>query len=71
MLYYQHMESRVHFVWQSIHMLTHIAPETLQAGPLSCYAQWTLEAAIGNLGQEIQQDQDLHANLTQQAIICA
>jgi hypothetical protein len=70
-LYYQHMESRIHFVWQSIHMLTHIAPETLQAGPLSCYAQWTLETAIGNLGQEIRQDRDLYVNLTQQVIICA
>ncbi|KAH9026426.1 hypothetical protein EDB85DRAFT_1868956, partial [Lactarius pseudohatsudake] len=37
-------------------------------GPLACYAQWTLETAIGNLGQEIHQDCDLFANLTQQAI---
>jgi hypothetical protein len=29
MLYYQHMESQIHFVRQSIHMLTHIALETL------------------------------------------
>ena len=49
-LYYQRMESRIHFVQQSIHMLTHIAPETMRASPLSCYAQWTLETAIGNLG---------------------
>ena len=52
-------------------MLTHIAPETMRAGPLSCYAQWTLETAIGNLGQEIRQDRDLYANLTQRAIIRA
>src|SRR6266702_6454966 len=52
-------------------MLTHIAPETIRAGPLTCYAQWTLETAIGNLGCEIRQDRDLYANLTQWAILRA
>jgi hypothetical protein len=70
-LYYQQMESQIHFMQHSIHMLTHIGPETLQAGPLSCYAQWTLETAIGNLGRETRQDRDLYANLTQQAILHA
>jgi hypothetical protein len=55
-LYYQHMESRIHFVRQSVHLLTHIRPETLHTGPLACYAQWTLETTIGNLGREIRQD---------------
>lgn len=70
-LYYQHKASQIHFVHQSIHMLTHIAPETLHAGPLSCYSQWTLETTIGNLGWEIWQDCDLYSNLTQHAILCA
>ena len=70
-IYYQRKESRIHFVRHSIHMLTHIAPETFRAGPLSCYAQWTLETAIGNLGREIRQDKDLYANLTQRAILRA
>lgn len=70
-LYYQRKESCIHFVRQSVHMLTHIGPETLRAGPLSCYAQWTLETAIGNLGREIRQDRDLFANLTQRAILRA
>ena len=70
-LYYQRMESRIHFVQQSVHLLSHIAPETLRLGPLSCYAQWTLETAIGNLGREIRQDRDLYANLTQRAILRA
>jgi hypothetical protein len=70
-LYYQRNASRIHFVWQSIHLLTHITPEMLRAGPLACYAQWTLETAIGNLGQEIHQDRDLYANLAQQAILRA
>jgi len=65
------MESRVHFVRQSIHLVTHIAPETLRAGPLACYAQWMLETAIGNLGREIRQDRDLYMNLTQRAILRA
>ena len=70
-LYYQRKASRIHFVRQSIHMLTHIGPETLRAGPLSCYAQWTLEMAIGNLGREIRQDRDIYSNLTQRAILRA
>ena len=70
-LYYQRKASRIHFVRQSIHMLTHIAPETIRAGPLSCYAQWTLETAIGNLGREIRQDRDIFTNLTQRAVLRA
>jgi hypothetical protein len=49
-LYYQHMAVQIHFVQHSIHLLTHMGPETFRIGPLSCYAQWTLETAIGNLG---------------------
>ena len=52
-------------------MLTHIAPETFHVSPLACYAQWTLETAIGNLGQEICQDCDMFANLAQRAVLCA
>ena len=70
-LYYQRMEVRIHFVRQSIHLLTHMAPETFRIGPLACYAQWTLETAIGNLGHEIRQDRDLFANLTQRAVMRA
>lgn len=58
-LYYQHKETRIHFVRQSVHLLTHIASETVRVGPLACYAQWTLETAIGNLGREIRQDRDM------------
>ena len=70
-LYYQRMESCLHFVRHSIHLLTHMGPETFRIGPLACYAQWTLETAIGNLGREIRQDRDLFANLTQRAVIRA
>jgi hypothetical protein len=70
-LYYQHKESQIHFVRQSIHLLTHIANRTFHIGPLVCYAQWTLETAIGNLGQEIQQDHDMFTNLAQRMVLHA
>ena len=66
-LYYQWKESQIHFICQSIHLLTHIAPETICVGPLACYAQWTLETTIGNLGWEIWQDHNLFVNLAQRA----
>ncbi|KAH9048851.1 hypothetical protein EDB84DRAFT_1261692, partial [Lactarius hengduanensis] len=62
---------RIHFIRQSIHLLTHIAPETFRLGPLACYTQWTLETAIGNLGREIRLDRDMFANLTQRAVLRA
>jgi hypothetical protein len=65
------MESRIHFVRQSIHLLTHIASETFRVGPLACYSQWTLESAIGNLRREIHQDRDMSANLAQRAVLRA
>jgi hypothetical protein len=49
-LYYQCKELHIHVICQSIHLLTHIRPETIRVGPLACYAQWTLETAISNLG---------------------
>ena len=68
-LYYQCMEVWIHFVWHSIHLLTHMGPETFQIGLLLCYTQLTLETAIGNLSWEICQDHDQFANLTQWAVI--
>ncbi|KIL54607.1 hypothetical protein M378DRAFT_92233 [Amanita muscaria Koide BX008] len=70
-LYYRRQESRIHFVRHSVHLLSHIAPETVRAGPLACYAQWTIETLIGNLGSEIRQDRDPYANLAQRAILRA
>jgi hypothetical protein len=70
-LYYQRRADRIHFVRQSIHLLTHIASETIRIGPLSCYSQWTIETAIGNLGAEIRQDRDPYANIAQRGILRA
>ena len=52
-LYYQRNSDRIHFVRQSIHLLSHIAFEIVRIGPLACYSQYTIENLIGNLGREI------------------
>ena len=70
-LYYQRKAFQIHFVRHSIHLLTHIAPETVRAGPLACYAQWTMETAIGNLGKEIRQDKDPYRNLEERGVLRA
>ena len=70
-LYSRSMEARIHFVRHSIHLLTHMAPETVRASPLSCYAQWALETIIGNLGREIRSDREPYANLTERAVLRA
>ncbi|KAK0192375.1 hypothetical protein F5146DRAFT_1102349 [Armillaria mellea] len=56
-------EDHLHFIHQSIHLLTYISPETVHIGPLSSYAQWVMEMLIGSLGDEICQDLDPYANV--------
>ena len=70
-LYYQRNPDRIHFIRQSVHLLSHIAPEITRVGPLACYSQWTMENAIGSLGREIRQDFDPYANISQRGIIRA
>ena len=70
-LYYQWNASCIHFVCHSVHLLMHIAPKTIHAGSLTCYTQWTMETAIGNLGKEIHQDKDPYRNLKECGVICA
>ncbi|KAG2062436.1 hypothetical protein BDR04DRAFT_1131201 [Suillus decipiens] len=57
-----------HFIQPCIHQVNHLAPETLRKGPLICYAQWTMERMIGNLGQEIRQPSNPYANLSQEGL---
>jgi hypothetical protein len=52
-LYCQQLPERLHFVHQSIHDLTHLAPKTVRLGPAICSSQWTMERTIGNLVAEI------------------
>jgi hypothetical protein len=62
-IYYRHMVSWLHFCRQSIHGLSHLTQDISQLGPGVYSSQWTLERTIGNLGQEIKQPSNLHANL--------
>ena len=68
-LYYQRRVDRLHFVRQSVHAVTHLAPEVLRIGPPGCSSQWTMERTIGNLGQEIRQPSNPYANLSQRGLL--
>jgi hypothetical protein len=68
-LYVQRRADRLHFVRQSIHSLSHLAPEASRIGPGICYSQrWTMERSIGNLTEEIRQDSTPYANLSRRAV---
>ncbi|KAJ6459140.1 hypothetical protein C8R47DRAFT_1328050 [Mycena vitilis] len=67
-LFYQRKESRIHFVRQSVHNMTHLGPETVRVGPPGLYAQWTIERTIGNLGQEIKSHSQPYANLSERGL---
>jgi hypothetical protein len=62
------MPERIHFVRQSVHTMTHLAPETIRVGPAALYSQWTMERTIGNLGQEIKSDSQPYANLSERGL---
>ena len=67
-LYYQCQESHIHFIRPTVHLVTHLVTEAIQKSPPLCYAQWTMERTIGNLGQEIQQPSKPFANLAQEGV---
>lgn len=67
-LYYQRNPDRLHFVRQSIHLLIHLAPETVRVGLLSLLTQWPLKRTIGNLGEEIKQPSNPYANLSERGL---
>jgi hypothetical protein len=67
-LYYQRQIVRLHFVRPWLHLITHIAGETVNKGPPICSSQWTMERTIGNLAQEIRlHNSSMYANLSQRA----
>jgi hypothetical protein len=68
-LYYQHQPEHLHFVCQSIHALTHLAPKAFQIGLPACSSQWTMERTIGNLGREIRQPSNPFANLSARGLL--
>jgi hypothetical protein len=57
------MTMQLHFCQQSIHGLSHLAPDTVCLGPGAYTSQWTLEWTISNLGQEIKQPSNPYPNL--------
>ncbi|KAG1847253.1 hypothetical protein C8R48DRAFT_615779 [Suillus tomentosus] len=68
MIYYQLKEDRLQFVRPCVHQTSHLVPETIRKGPPICYAQWTMERTIGNLGQEIRQPSNPYANLSKEGV---
>jgi hypothetical protein len=68
MIYYQLKEDRLQFVRPCVHQTSHLVPETIRKGPPICYAQWTMERTIGNLGQEIRQPSRPYANLSKEGV---
>ncbi|KIO02210.1 hypothetical protein M404DRAFT_148484 [Pisolithus tinctorius Marx 270] len=67
-LYYQGCEAHLHFVCPCVHQVLCLITETLQKGPPVCYAQWTMEQTIGNIGQEICQPSNPYANFAQEGV---
>ncbi|KDQ14423.1 hypothetical protein BOTBODRAFT_110097, partial [Botryobasidium botryosum FD-172 SS1] len=67
-LYYQRRVDRLHFCRPCLHLLPHAAGEVHRLGPGVCYAQWTMERTIGNLGEEIKSQSKPYANLSWRAV---
>ena len=67
-LYVQRKTSRLHFVPQCMHAITHTPSATFRIGPLGCSSQFPMERTIGDLGAEIKQPSNPFANLAQRAL---
>ncbi|KAG1859452.1 hypothetical protein C8R48DRAFT_673988 [Suillus tomentosus] len=68
LLYYRRRQDRIHFIRPCVHQTNHLVADTIRKGPPICYAQWTMERTIGNLGQEICQPSRPYANLSQEGL---
>lgn len=67
-LYVQRKVSRIHFVPQCMHSITHAPMETWRVGSLICTCQFAMERIIGDLGSEIRQPSNPFANLSERAL---
>ena len=67
--YYQRNADRLHFIRQSIHLLSHIPAEIVHVGPLPSYSQYTIENLIGNLGREIRSLVKFEENLANRGVL--
>ncbi|VDB93561.1 unnamed protein product [Peniophora sp. CBMAI 1063] len=61
----QHMISRMHFMPQCTHAITHHVNDYLRNGPLIGTSQFPIERAIGDLGAEIKQPSNAFGNLAE------
>ncbi|KIK29823.1 hypothetical protein PISMIDRAFT_88326 [Pisolithus microcarpus 441] len=68
LLYYQLRQDRLHFIRPCVHQVLHLVTEAMHKGPPICYAQWTMERTIGNLGQEIRQLSKPYENLAEEGV---
>ena len=68
LIYYRLQESRIHFIRPCMHQVIHLVSEAIFKGPPICYAQWTMEHTIGNLGEQIQQPSKPFANLSREGV---
>ena len=68
LIYYKLHESHIHFIRPCIHQVTHLVSEAIHKGPPICYAQWTMERTIGNLGKQIRQPSKPFANLSHEGV---
>jgi hypothetical protein len=62
-IYMDRNPARLHFATQVMHNIVHFADEVDRIGPLSLYAQWTLERAIGFNKSHMRQPSRLYQNL--------
>ncbi|KIK26898.1 hypothetical protein PISMIDRAFT_94086 [Pisolithus microcarpus 441] len=67
-LYYNLRESRLQFVRPCVHQVIHLVSEAIHKGPPICYAQWTMERTIGNLGEQIRQPSKPFANISREGV---
>jgi hypothetical protein len=68
LLYVQRRADRIHFVRPCLHGLIHMAELVIRKGPLPGFSQYVMERTIGNLGEEIKQDSQAYANLSERAL---
>ncbi|KIK80002.1 hypothetical protein PAXRUDRAFT_16026 [Paxillus rubicundulus Ve08.2h10] len=66
--YYQLKHDQLHFICPAAHQVVHLVVKAIHKGPPICYAQWTMEHTIGNLGQEIRQPSQPYANLAREGV---
>ncbi|KIK15156.1 hypothetical protein PISMIDRAFT_16721 [Pisolithus microcarpus 441] len=68
LIYYQLRQDWLHFIRPCVHQVLHLVTEAMHKGPPICYAQWTMERTIGNLGQEIRQPSKPYENLAEERV---